>query len=131
MNAESGIGDYIGKQLAQRLPLLSPRVGNRIGGQDASEILLESKSDGVFQRKRHWRCAQFSRRNSSEVRTLRQVLIVILPGLNGCPRAPVTSARAIGLYGAGVDGGRTVQTHPLRREGTGLAGVAYSRVCTA
>jgi len=74
-----------GKQLAQRLPALSPRVGNNIHGQDPAEILLESTGDGVFEGKRHWRCAESSRRNSSQVRILRQGLIVILPGLDGCP----------------------------------------------
>ena len=85
MNSETSIGDYIGKQLTQRLPTLSPRVGNNIRGQYSAEILLESTSDGVFEGKRHWRCAESSRRNSSEVRILRQGLIVILPGLDGCP----------------------------------------------
>src|SRR5271156_4575384 len=41
--------------------------------------------DGLFEGERHWRCAEFSRRNSSQVRILRQGLIVILPGLDGCP----------------------------------------------
>ena len=85
MNSETRIGDYIGKQPAQRLPTLSPRVRNNIGGQHSAEILLESTGDGVFQGERHWRCAESSRRNSSEVRILRQGLIVILPGLDGCP----------------------------------------------
>ena len=83
MNSETCIGDYIGKQLAQRLPALSPGVGNDIRGQNPAEILLESAGDGVFEGKRHWRCAESFRRNSSEVRILRQGLIVILPGLDG------------------------------------------------
>ena len=85
MNSETRIGDNIRKQLAQRLPALSPRVGNDIRGQNSAEILLESKRDGVFERKRHRRCAESSPRNSSEIRILRQGLIVILPGLDGCP----------------------------------------------
>jgi len=85
MNSETGIGDYIGKQLAQRLPTLSPRVGNGIRGQDSAEILLEPTGDSVFEGNRHWRCAESSRRNSSEVWILRQGLIVILSGLDGCP----------------------------------------------
>jgi hypothetical protein len=67
------------------LPALSPRVGNDIRGQNPTEILLESKADRVFERKGHWRGAEFSPRNSSEVRILREGLIVTLPGLNGCP----------------------------------------------
>src|SRR5271154_4213278 len=85
MNSETRVGDNIGKQLAQRLPALSPRVGNNIRGQDSTEILLEPEGDGIFEGKRHWRRAESSRRNSSEVRILRQGLIVILPGLDGCP----------------------------------------------
>src|SRR5271156_701149 len=41
--------------------------------------------DGLFEGERHWRCAEFSRRNSSQVGVLRQGLIVVLPGLDGCP----------------------------------------------
>jgi hypothetical protein len=48
MNSKTRIGDHIGKQLAQRLPTLPPRVGNGIRGQNAAEILLESAGDGVF-----------------------------------------------------------------------------------
>jgi transposase len=86
MNSETRIGDYIGKQLAQRLPTLPPRVGNDIRGQNSAEILLESTGDRVFEGKRHWRCAEASPRNSSEVRILRQGLIASLPGLDGCSR---------------------------------------------
>ena len=85
MDSETRIGDYIGKQLAQRLPALSPCIGNDIRGQNSAEILLESASDGVFEGKRNQRCAEFSNGNSSEVRILRQGLIVILPGLDGGP----------------------------------------------
>ena len=85
MNSETGIGDYIGKQLTQRLPTLSTRVGKDIRGQYSAEILLESTSDGVFEGKRNQRCAEFSNGNSSEVRILRKGLIVILPGLHGRP----------------------------------------------
>jgi hypothetical protein len=48
--------------------------------------LLESEGDGVIQRKRHRRCAEFSPRNSPEVRILREDLIVILSGLDSCAR---------------------------------------------
>src|ERR1700678_1654891 len=86
MNSETRVGDYIGEQLAQRLPVLSPRVGNDIRGQDSAEILLEPEGDSVVEGNRHWRCAEFSVRNSSEVRILRQALKITLPGLNRCPR---------------------------------------------
>src|SRR5271156_564841 len=86
MNSETRIGDNIGKELAQRLPVLSPRVGNDIRGQNSAEILLEPEGDGVVEGNRHRRCAEFSARNSAEVRILRQALIVTLPGLNRCPR---------------------------------------------
>jgi len=56
-----------------------------IRGQHSTEILLEPESDGVFEGKRYRRCAESSRRNSSQVWILRQGLIVILPGLDGCP----------------------------------------------
>ena len=85
MDSEARIGDNVGKQLAQRLPALSPCVGNGIRGQNSAEILLKSTGDCVFEGKRHWRCAELSRRNSSEVRILRQGLIVTLPGLDGRP----------------------------------------------
>jgi hypothetical protein len=85
MDSETRIGDYIRKQLAQRLPALPARVGNNIRGQNSAEILLESTGDRVFEGNRHWRCAEFSSGNSSEVWILRQGLIVILPGLDGCP----------------------------------------------
>jgi hypothetical protein len=48
MNSETRIGDHIGKQLAQRLPTLSPRVGNNVRGQSSAEILLEAQGDCVF-----------------------------------------------------------------------------------
>src|ERR1700733_6790212 len=85
MNSKTCIGDYIGQQLAQCLPALSPGVGNDVSGQDSAEILLEPKSDGVVEGKCHWSCVQFSCRNPSEVWILRQGLIVTLPGLDGRP----------------------------------------------
>ena len=86
MNSETRIGDYIRKQVAERLPFFSSGIHNGIRGQNSTEILLEPEGDGVFEGKLHWRCAEFSRRNSSQVRILRQGLIVLLSGLNGCSR---------------------------------------------
>jgi hypothetical protein len=77
--------DRSNRSLAQRLPALSPRVGDGVRGQNSPKILLESKGDGVFEGKRYSRCAEFSPRNSSQVRILRQGFIVTLPGLNGRP----------------------------------------------
>ena len=49
MNAETCIGDNVRKQLAQRLPALSPCVGNSIRGQDSAEILLKPEGDSAFE----------------------------------------------------------------------------------
>src|ERR1700722_4181275 len=86
MNSEACIRNYIGKQLAQRLPALSLCVGDDIRGQHSAEILFESPSNGVFERKLDWRGAELSRWDPSEIRVLRQGLIVTLAGLDRSPR---------------------------------------------
>ena len=88
MNSESAVGDYVGEQFAQRLPALSPSIPYGICGQYATEILLESAVDSVFERKRHRSSADWSCRNSAEVRILRQGLIATLAGLHGCSCLP-------------------------------------------
>src|ERR1700691_3568130 len=86
MNSETCVGDNIGKQLAQGLPFLSTGVDNGIRGQHSTEILLKPEGDSIFERKLHWRCAEFSGRNSSQVGVLGQGLIVLLSCLDGRSR---------------------------------------------
>src|SRR5580698_6553371 len=86
MNSEARISDHVGQQAAERLPLLSPCINDRIRCQHSTEILLEPEGDSVFEGKLYRRCAEFFRRNSSQVRILRQGLIVVLSSLNGCSR---------------------------------------------
>ena len=44
MNAETRIGDYIGKQLTERLPTLSPRVGNNIVANTPPRFCLSPRA---------------------------------------------------------------------------------------
>ncbi len=49
MNSKTRIGDHVGKQFAQCLPALSPRISDGIRGQHSSQILLKRKGDGVVE----------------------------------------------------------------------------------